>query len=40
VVNHTGLVYGIDAGGKLTTLYAANFKPSDIAHDAALLAAQ
>lgn len=40
LVNHTGLVYGISAGGKLTTLYAANFKPSDIAHDAPLLASQ
>lgn len=40
LVNHSGLVYGIDASGKLTTLYAANFKPSDIAHDAPLLSAQ
>jgi protein SCO1/2 len=40
LVNHTGLVYGISASGKITTLYAANFKPGDIAHDAPLLAAQ
>jgi protein SCO1/2 len=40
LVNHSGLVYGISASGKLTTLYAANFKPSDIAHDAPLLSAQ
>jgi protein SCO1/2 len=40
LVNHSGLVYGIGASGKLTTLYAANFKPSDIAHDAPLLSSQ
>jgi protein SCO1 len=40
LVNHTGLVYGIGASGKITTLYAANFRPSDIAHDASLLSAQ
>jgi protein SCO1 len=40
LVNHTGLVYGISASGKVTTLYAANFKPSEIAHDVPLLAAQ
>lgn len=40
LVNHTGLVYGISASGKITTLYAANFKPSDIAHDVPLLAAE
>lgn len=40
LVNHSGLVYGISASGKLTTLYAANFKPSDIAHDVPLLAAE
>jgi protein SCO1/2 len=40
LVNHTGLVYGISASGKLTTLYASNFKPSDIAHDAPLLSTQ
>jgi protein SCO1 len=40
LVNHSGLVYGISASGKITTLYAANFKPSDIAHDVPLLAAE
>ena len=40
LVNHSGLVYGISASGKITTLYAANFKPSDIAHDVPLLASQ
>jgi protein SCO1 len=40
LVNHSGLVYGISASGKITTLYAANFKPSDIAHDVPLLASE
>jgi protein SCO1 len=40
LVNHSGLVYGISAKGKITTLYAANFKPSDIAHDVPLLISQ
>lgn len=38
LVNHSGLVYGVSASGKITTLYAANFAPSEIAHDAPLLA--
>ena len=38
LVNHSGLVYGISAQGKVTTLYAANFTPQEIAHDAPLLA--
>lgn len=37
LVNHSGLVYGISASGKISTLYPSNFKPSDIAHDAPLL---
>jgi protein SCO1/2 len=40
LVNHTGLVYGIAANGKITTLYAANFKPSDVVHDVPLLISQ
>ncbi len=39
-INHTGLVYGISASGKRTTIYAANFVPSELAHDVPLLAAQ
>jgi protein SCO1 len=39
LVDHSGLVYGISASGKITTLYPANFKPSDIAHDVPMLAA-
>jgi protein SCO1/2 len=38
-INHSGLIYGISASGQRTTIYAANFKPSDIAHDVPLLAA-
>jgi protein SCO1/2 len=38
LVNHSGLVYGISATGKVTTLYAANFHPQEIVHDAPLLA--
>lgn len=38
LVNHSGLVYGISASGKVTTLYAANFRPQEVVHDAPLLA--
>ncbi len=37
-VNHTAIVYGIDASGKMTTVYEASFAPKEIAHDAPLLA--
>lgn len=39
LVNHSGLVYGLSSQGKVTTLYAANFTPQEIEHDAPLLAA-
>jgi protein SCO1/2 len=39
-VEHTGLVYGVSASGKVTTLYAGNFKPAEIAHDVPLLASR
>jgi protein SCO1/2 len=39
-VNHSGLIYGITASGKRLTLYASNFKPSDVAHDVPLLVAR
>ncbi|MHB8243095.1 MAG: SCO family protein [Solirubrobacteraceae bacterium] len=39
-VNHSGLIYGITGSGKRLTIYASNFKPSDIAHDVPLLAAR
>jgi protein SCO1/2 len=37
LVNHSALVFGISAKGKLLTLYASNFAPSDIVHDASAL---
>jgi protein SCO1 len=40
LVEHSALIYGIDANGKVTTLYPANFKPSQIVHDVPLLAGQ
>jgi len=39
LVEHSGLVYGITGSGKRLVIYAANFKPSQIAHDVPLLAA-
>jgi len=39
-VNHTGIVYGVSASGKITTVYAANFTPAEIAHDVPLLASR
>jgi protein SCO1/2 len=41
IVNHSALVYGIDATGKMRTVYISNdWKPSEIAHDAPLLASE
>jgi protein SCO1/2 len=40
LVEHSALIYGISATGKITTLYPANFKPQQIVHDVPLLAAQ
>ena len=40
LVEHSGLIYGITGSGKRMTIYAANFKPADIAHDVPLLAAR
>jgi protein SCO1/2 len=39
-VNHSALVYGITASGKVTVVYPANFSAKEIAHDVPLLAAQ
>ncbi len=39
-INHSGLIYGITGSGKRLTIYAASFKPAEIAHDAPLLAAR
>lgn len=40
LVAHSALVYGIDARGRLTTIYPATFEPSQIAHDVPRLAAE
>jgi protein SCO1/2 len=39
-VNHTAAIYGISASGRVMTIYASNFKPSEVAHDVPLLASQ
>jgi protein SCO1/2 len=39
-VEHSALIYGIGASGKLLTLYPANFKPATVVHDVPLLAAR
>jgi protein SCO1 len=33
VVNHSALVYGVSARGRLMTVYAAGFEPSQLIHD-------
>ncbi|HWF52735.1 MAG TPA: SCO family protein [Solirubrobacteraceae bacterium] len=38
-VNHSALVYGITASGKVTTVYPSNFTAAQLAHDVPLLAA-
>jgi cytochrome oxidase Cu insertion factor (SCO1/SenC/PrrC family) len=38
VVNHTALIYGIDARGRIEVVYPANFAPADIVHDVRVLA--
>ena len=40
LVAHSALVYGISASGKLTTIYNADFKPSQIIHDVPILKSQ
>jgi protein SCO1 len=40
LVNHSALIYGIGASGKLLTIYPANVTPGEIAHDAPMLLAQ
>jgi protein SCO1/2 len=39
LVEHSAYVFGIDASGKVDTLYSANFQPSWIVRDAPVLAA-
>lgn len=38
LVEHSALIYGIGADGKIRTLYPANFKPTELVHDVPLLA--
>ena len=40
LVAHSALVYGVSASGTLTTIYPSSFEPSEIAHDARVLAAR
>jgi protein SCO1/2 len=40
LVNHSALIYGVGANGKIYTIYAANFQPADIVHDVAPLLSQ
>lgn len=39
-VEHSALIYGISASGKVTTLYPAQFKPAQIVHDVPILASE
>lgn len=39
-IDHSALVYGISGSGRVTTIYASNFKPTEIVHDVPLLAAR
>jgi protein SCO1/2 len=39
-VEHSALIYGISADGKITTLYPAQFKPAQIVHDVPILASE
>ena len=40
VVEHSALVYGISASGRITTLYQHDFTPQQIAHDVPILASE
>ena len=40
LVNHSALIYGVGANGKIYTIYPANFQPSDIVHDVPPLLSQ
>jgi protein SCO1/2 len=33
LVNHSALIYGVSASGKLTTIYPSNFEPHQVVHD-------
>lgn len=40
LVEHSALVYGISASGRITTLYQHDFQPEQIVHDVPILASQ
>jgi protein SCO1/2 len=40
LVEHSALVYGISASGRITTLYSQDFVPAQIVHDVPILASQ
>ena len=40
LINHTGIVFGVTGTGKRLAVYPPEFKPTEIAHDVPLLAAQ
>ena len=40
VVEHSALVYGISASGRITTLYQHDFTPQQIVHDVPILASE
>jgi protein SCO1/2 len=40
LVEHSALIYGIGASGRLLTVYPSNFKPAWVVHDVPLLAAR
>jgi protein SCO1/2 len=38
LVEHSAMIYGIAADGRITTVYPANFRPAQLVHDVPLLA--
>jgi protein SCO1/2 len=39
-VEHSALIYGISASGRITTLYSSNFDPRQVTHDVPILASE
>jgi protein SCO1/2 len=39
-VEHSALIYGVSAGGRITTLYPTQFDPAQIVHDVPILASE
>ena len=40
LVEHSALIYGVSAGGRITTLYPTQFEPAQIVHDVPILASE